>query len=79
MKKPTPEQIEIAKEILFKAGYIQIYWHINDIIGCAENNNIDLTETQAKEIALLLLNRHDCEIGINWDTILIYIKDYLNT
>ena len=44
---------------------IQIEWFTEDVLSVRE----DLTEEQAYEVLLLVKQRHDAEIGINWDFI----------
>jgi Asp-tRNA(Asn)/Glu-tRNA(Gln) amidotransferase B subunit len=59
---------------------IAVTWHIDDIIGRAEDRDIPLviTEEQAQDILGNLQRKHDCEIGINWDVIDFWIDEQLN-
>lgn len=54
-------------------------WHKNDVIDRAkEIFNHSLTDDQAREILQLLKSKHDCNIGINWEIIDVYIINYCN-
>jgi len=44
-------------------------WHIEDVMGQAENMGIELTEDQAIEVLYWLAKCHDANYGINWDSI----------
>jgi hypothetical protein len=57
---------------------IEIKWNTDDVIMQADAMNIELTEEQADDILESLENKHDANIGINWDVISFYIDDYLN-
>jgi hypothetical protein len=78
MKKPTEKQINKAMNVLKEAGYIQQYWHIEDIIerdaentyGEDETSDLPrLSEEKALKIARLIERTHDANIGINWEVI----------
>jgi hypothetical protein len=55
---------------------ISIIWATEDVIMRAEELGIELTEQEADEILDDLLRHHDCQIGICWDTVGIYINQY---
>jgi len=55
---------------------ISINWHIEDVLSQAKKMNYRLNENQASDILLQIKNGHDCNIGINWDVIDIYIISY---
>jgi hypothetical protein len=44
---------------------IAILWHIDDV----RNVRPDLDDTQCREVLRYCEDRHDAEIGINWDVI----------
>lgn len=50
---------------------LQDTWHIEDIVGKAEDraDPIALTDAQAVEIMHILARTHDASLGINWDVI----------
>lgn len=57
--------------------YIDIRWHWEDVKMCAEDNEIQITDNQAREILHGLKDSHDATLGINWDVILCEIETYL--
>jgi hypothetical protein len=52
-------------------------WHTEDIISYGNDMGHDLTEDQAIKIMHLMVNRHDANIGINWDVIDCFIDMFL--
>ena len=44
-------------------------WSVNDIVDYAEERDIKCSETQAKSILSKVNDKHDANIGINWDVI----------
>ena len=50
---------------------IAIIWSIEDV----QSIRNDLTDEQAMEVLLLVKNRHDASIGVNWDTIEYVAKE----
>ena len=55
-----------------EANEISITWHIEDI----KSQDSSLTDNQAREILHELKDRHDANIGINWEVIDIYIDNF---
>mgnify|MGYP003154638558 CR=1 FL=1 len=51
-------------------------WHIDDVLGQAKDDGVKITKQQAGEVLSLLINKHDAEHGICWDTISHWI-DYV--
>ena len=51
-------------------------WHIEDVLGQAKNDDVEITREQAQSVLGYLINKHDATIGINWDTISYWI-DYI--
>lgn len=70
--KPTKEEISYAKHLLKKAGYIVHLFHKEDIRSAADEKLV-LTDSEVDEVASLLENV-DANVGINWDTINVYIE-----
>lgn len=56
---------------------IAIKWHIEDVKMRGKQRKIELTDEQASDILQIVEKRHDCEIGISWDTIDIHTDIYL--
>jgi hypothetical protein len=56
---------------------ISIKWSTLDVLGVAENMEIDLTEQEADKILDAIEYYHDAELGINWLVIESYIQDFI--
>ena len=54
-------------------------WHIEDVLGQAENMGIELTNEQAAEVLGIVADCHDANIGINWEVIDAAIDYFLET
>lgn len=66
------------KEELFKTGWIISAWHLDDIKLCAENyNREELSYDDCRVIMKEIEKSHDAEIGINWESILVCIDNFL--
>ena len=48
---------------------ISITWNIRDVIERGKNNDIIITEQEAREILAQIEHNHDCNLGVNWDVI----------
>jgi len=70
------DELEYAKQILAKWGYVKHFWHTDDIIQVADQNDTELTDEQINDV-VSKLEDIDCNIGINWDTISIAINDVI--
>ena len=57
---------------------ISITWDMTDVIEQAKSRDITITEDQACDILEMMLNEHDANVGINWETIDVCIDYYLN-
>lgn len=55
---------------------ISIIWATEDVLMRADELGVKLSEQEADEILDDLLRHHDCQIGICWDTIGVYIHQY---
>jgi hypothetical protein len=76
-KKNMKTEIEKAKQILKDNGYIPYFWHKQDIIDKAIEDEIELSDEQVDEIALYL-EKIDANVGINWYSIEIAIDEVVN-
>lgn len=61
-KKLTREQIDAWLE---ENGYIALLWAVDDVLEVRP----DLTNEQAMEVLKKVERRHDCTIGVTWDTL----------
>jgi hypothetical protein len=52
-------------------------WCIDDVIENARQHGLEVSEKQAKAVLDLALHKHDAEIGINWDVLLIHTEGVL--
>jgi len=57
---------------------IEIKWSTSDVLGVAENMDIELTEQEADKILDSLEYYHDAELGINWLVIENYIQQHID-
>lgn len=70
MNKPTPQEIESAKEVLKAAGfYTHRIFHITDVIAKAKQLGHELSEEQAHEVFDNISCSFMSENGISWDVI----------
>lgn len=56
---------------------ISITWHIDDVLQQAADDEVEITEDEAREILQLLESEHDANVGINWEVISIWISTYM--
>jgi hypothetical protein len=49
-------------------NFITIKWGIDDVMGHAEEMEMEVSEDEARSILLSAERNHDCTIGITWDT-----------
>lgn len=56
---------------------IAIKWSTDDVLGVAENMEIELTEQEADSILEKMEYYHDAELGINWLVIESYIQYFI--
>jgi len=57
---------------------ISINWSVEDVLAQAEQDEVEITAQEAKEILQWIDNKHDASIGVNWDVISVYIGMYLD-
>lgn len=55
---------------------IQVSWSIDDVLEQAVQDEIGITEDEAREILAITKRRHDASIGINWDVLSAHIRDF---
>ena len=51
---------------------INISWHIEDVQSVDES----LTDDEARQVLQLIKEKHDANIGVNWETIDVFIEYY---
>lgn len=79
LDKPAITEVNAAKEILKKAGYIACFWHTSDIVEKALADGIELSEENIQQIRESIEARHDANEGINWNIISAYIDMVKNS
>ena len=57
---------------------IQIEWSTEDVLQRAKDNDVKLTEDEANSILLEMQRDYDADVGINWETIDVYIDDLVD-
>ena len=55
---------------------VAVVWQSDDILEKAEELGIQLTKQQVRDILQVLIDKHDCEHGITWDTIEYAVEEY---
>jgi len=53
-------------------------WNVLDVLAQAENDGVELTSEEAKEILQWIDAKHDASIGINWEVISTYIDRFMD-
>lgn len=59
----------------FDPDWFAEWWHKDDVISQAESNGIDITDDEARDVMAMVIRKHDCNIGINWDVIDYWIDE----
>ena len=57
------------------AVVIKAVWCMEDVLTRAEENDIKLTREEASEVLGLTYKHHDCNIGICWETLDVWIYE----
>ena len=57
---------------------IHIEWSTEDVLQRAKDNDVKLTEDEANSILLEMQRDYDADVGINWETIDVYIDDLVD-
>ena len=54
----------------FDKDWISIWWHIDDVIDQHDRGFCgEITKDEARDVLGMVSQKHDCNIGINWDVI----------
>lgn len=57
---------------------ISISWGTDDVLGKAEEMEVEISMEEANEILDIIERQHDATIGINWDVIACNIQDFVD-
>lgn len=55
---------------------IALIWHVDDVLERAQERGISLSRDEAKEILSGIEEHHDCEVGVSWTTIDVFLDEY---
>jgi len=61
-----------------KDGHIQcckVIWGRDDVIATAKNAGYELTDDEIDEVLYCLIDRHDADVGVSWETIDFWIEE----
>ena len=77
----TKAEAEGAIKRAFDPDWMASWWHISDIHmraniyeGIDSDEAEEITDEEAREVMRLMNRNHDCEVGINWDSIDAWIE-----
>lgn len=71
-----PTVAEARKRLKGIEGHVAVViWCREDVIGRAKEWGIEITPEQADDILDEVDRKHDCEVGITWDTLDYYIDE----
>jgi hypothetical protein len=71
-------EAEMAVKMAFNPDWVAEWWHIDDVAGQAENQGETLTEEECRDVLAMVIRKHDCNIGINWDVIDYWIDQIVS-
>jgi hypothetical protein len=67
-------EAEEAVKRAFNPDWIAEWWHIDDVANQAEDQGEKLTEDECRHVLAMVMRKHDCNIGINWEVIDYWIN-----
>lgn len=53
-----------------------VKWSVEDFTWRAKDIGYEITEEKAQEALERMIEKHDCELGITWDTVDFFIEEY---
>lgn len=56
---------------------IKVSWCYEDVQERAQESGIKLSKKEACDVLELTLKRHDCNLGISWETLDVWIDEIL--
>lgn len=57
-------------------GKISLVWSYEDVLGRAEQIDMDISKESAEEIIEDVGAGHDCNAGVSWETLDAYLENY---
>lgn len=73
----TPGHLEQATNAA--KDQILSVWSIDDVLARAKDDEVEISNDQAREILGSLQKNHDATVGINWDVISCHIDNYADS
>jgi hypothetical protein len=70
-------EAQMAVQRAFSPDWFAEWWHIDDVANQAEEMGETLTEDECRDVLAMVMRKHDCNIGINWDFIDYWIEDVI--
>ena len=71
-------EAEGAVKRAFDPNWVAEWWHTDDVASQAEGMGETLTEEECRDVLAMMMRKHDCNIGINWDVIEYWIDEIVN-
>ena len=71
-------EAEGAVKRAFDPNWVAEWWHTDDVASQAEGMGETLTEEECRDVLAMVMRKHDCNIGINWDVIEYWIDEIVN-
>jgi hypothetical protein len=68
-------EAEMAVKRVFDPDWVSEWWHIDDVAMRAEDRGETLTEEECRDVLAMVMRKHDCNVGINWDVIDYWIDE----
>jgi hypothetical protein len=51
-------------------------WREEDVLGRAKELKVKISKAEARDILDTIHSKQDCELGISWTTLDVYIQDF---
>lgn len=72
----TQKAIELLKD--FQNQHVAVaIWCEDDVLELAKEEGIKCSRKRAREIIDTIDHKQDCELGISWTTIRVYLNEYV--
>lgn len=69
------KEIQEVIDKLSSPDMILVEWSVDDVIECAEQNDLHIGVEDARILLADMAHHHDASLGINWDTIAAYLDN----
>ena len=69
---------EYAVKRTFDPNWVSEWWHTDDVSNHAEDMGETLTEEECQDVLRMMMHKHDCNIGINWEVIAYWIDQVVD-